>query len=141
MPIKPEFRKFYGVEWRKVTRPWILTRAKNRCERCGAPNRKVLARAGGCWKLVGQKQPWHNEHGETLVGVPLTRGAFRLVEIVLTIAHLNHTPGDDRDENLEALCQFCHLTNDLGKHKETRAARKDLARPLLQGAGAANVHV
>jgi hypothetical protein len=30
---------------------------------------------------------------------------MRTVLIVLAVAHLNHTPGDDRDENLAALCQ------------------------------------
>jgi len=86
---------------------------------------------GDAWKLVGKKERWHNEFGEALVGVPLTRGRF---EIVLTIAHLNHTPGDDRDENLEALCQYCHLQLDREHHAETCATRKDAARPLLQAA-------
>jgi hypothetical protein len=54
-----------------------------------------------------------------------------MVHIVLTVAHLNHTPGDDRDENLQALCQWCHLTHDLQDHHETRAARKDASRPLI----------
>jgi len=57
--------------------------------------------------------------------------AVRDVRIVLTIAHLNHTPGDDRDENLEALCQWHHLNLDFFQHRNSRAIRKDLARPLL----------
>lgn len=55
----------------------------------------------------------------------------REVSIVLTIAHLNHVAGDDRDENLQALCQWCHLTYDLSHHRFSRSKRKDLARPLL----------
>ncbi len=58
----------------------------------------------------------------------------RFVRVALTVAHLNHIAGDDRDENLKALCQWCHLNYDLGHHHETRAARKDAARPLLQEA-------
>lgn len=53
------------------------------------------------------------------------------IKVVLGVAHLNHTPGDDRDENLKALCQWCHLNYDKIHHRETRAARKDKARPLL----------
>lgn len=49
-------------------------------------------------------------------------------------AHLNHVSGDDRDENLKALCQWCHLQYDKLQHHETRATRKDSARPLLQEA-------
>jgi len=40
-------------------------------------------------------------------------------------------PGDDRDENLKAYCQWCHLNYDREHHRATRAARKDAARPLL----------
>jgi len=31
---------------------------------------------------------------------------------VLTVAHLNHTPADCRDENLAALCAPCHIRYD-----------------------------
>jgi hypothetical protein len=58
-------------------------------------------------------------------------GRLRQIYVVLTIAHLNHTPGDDRPENLKALCQWCHLNYDKLHHKETRALRKDRTRPLL----------
>lgn len=47
-------------------------------------------------------------------------------------AHLNHTPGDDRLENLAWLCRRCHLKFDAGHHRDSRSARKDRARPLLQ---------
>ena len=53
------------------------------------------------------------------------------VTIVLTVAHLNHVAGEDDDENLAALCQRCHLNHDRAQHKETRARRKDAARPIL----------
>lgn len=55
--------------------------------------------------------------------------------IVLTIAHLNHNPADNRPENLAALCQRCHLNHDKEQHRETRKARKDAQRPLLAAAG------
>jgi len=55
---------------------------------------------------------------------------IREVRIVLTIAHLNHKAGDDRDENLKALCQWCHLNFDAPHHKWTRSIRKDKARPM-----------
>lgn len=40
--------------------------------------------------------------------------------VVLTVAHLNHTPEDCCDENLAAMCQRCHLTYDAQHHAETR---------------------
>ena len=115
MPIKPEFRHFYGREWRTVTRPRILKRAGDRCELCRAPNGVIVWRLHRWW---GKRRRirWANAH---------------LVRIVLTIAHLNHTAGDDRDENLKALCQWCHLNHDKEHHRTSRATRKDAARPLL----------
>jgi hypothetical protein len=53
------------------------------------------------------------------------------VGIVLTVAHLNHVAGDERDENLMALCQWCHLHYDRAQHSQTRCKRKDATRPLI----------
>lgn len=141
MPIKPELRQFYGKVWRTVTRPRILARAGNKCEQCHVPNHAgpedKRIRIGGAWldEVIefGQeiRARWIDAAGcEIIKGQP--KGKKRVVKIVLTIAHLNHTAGDDRDENLKALCQWCHLNYDMAHHAETRAARKDAARPLLQ---------
>ncbi len=72
---------------------------------------------------------WRCEKAEQFAFFP--RESTRWVRIVLTVAHLNHQAGDDRDENLKALCQWCHLNFDKVHHAETRATRKDAARPLL----------
>jgi hypothetical protein len=37
MPIRAEFRHLYGHHWLTVTRPRILERAGQRCERCRKP--------------------------------------------------------------------------------------------------------
>ena len=56
-------------------------------------------------------------------------------KVILTCAHLNQTPGDNREENLAVLCQRCHLQLDRDQHVEnarlTRQQNKDRARPLL----------
>ncbi len=56
-------------------------------------------------------------------------------KVILTVAHFNHTPGDNREENLVVLCQRCHLALDRDQHIEnaraTRKKKKDQARPLL----------
>jgi hypothetical protein len=73
---------------------------------------------------------WRTATGGTVVSID---GPLRVVRIVLTVAHLNHDPRDNREENLKALCQWCHLNYDKLHHAETRAVRKDAARPLLAG--------
>ena len=135
MPIKPELRHFYAREWKSVIRPRILARAGDRCETCGAPNHKIVIRYDrlpGWWfdiKTGAAVRP--DGTIETHVRGSEMPADYRLVRIVLTVAHLNHVSGDDRDENLKALCQGSHLRYDLGKHRQTRAIRKDLMRPLL----------
>lgn len=144
MPIRPELRKFYGREWREVVRPRILARAKNRCEQCRKPDRAVVwvytsSACGQYWTL--ELRPFSAQKwmycafgiGGNFVLLPNAYGDARQIRIVLTVAHLNHVPGDDRDENLKALCQWCHLNYDKLHHKETRQAHKDAARPLLAG--------
>lgn len=135
MPIRPEFRMFYGTKWHTVTRPRILARAGNKCEQCRAPNHTLVHRIHGAWLQVkaswtdGILKLWFDGDGTPLSRKP--EGPRRVVTIVLAVAHLNHVPGDDRDENLRAFCQWCHLHHDATHHAETRSIRKDAARPLL----------
>jgi hypothetical protein len=138
MPIRPELRHFYGREWREKTRPRILARAGGRCEHCGKPNHRrvwVISLSPGSqyWTLTKSRQAWHycNLAGGSGNFLLFDWSAARRIRVVLTIAHLNHQAGDDRDENLKALCQWCHLNHDKEHHRETRAARKDGARPLF----------
>jgi hypothetical protein len=53
----------------------------------------------------------------------------------LDVAHLDQNPANDDEANLAALCRLDHRRHDLAtwrrKCRETRAARKDRARPLL----------
>jgi len=138
MPIRAEVRHLYGKAWREETRPRILARAGGKCEQCKVPDRAFIFRHDRLpgWWVTYDGELW-NDHGYFMgyvrgseMGMP-DRG----VKIVLTIAHLNQTPGDDRDENLKALCQYCHLAHDRevnrAQSRETRLDRKDGARPLI----------
>jgi len=141
VPIARELRHFYGRVWQTVTRPRILKRAGHKCEHCGKPNHRrvyVWSSSPGSqyWTLTKIRQVWRYCEFNGAAGNFVLFGrqwrTARRIRVVLTIAHLNHTPGDDRDENLKAFCQWCHLNYDKEHHRETRAARKDRGRPLLQ---------
>lgn len=54
-------------------------------------------------------------------GLPTIYGD-RTAIVVLTTAHLDHTPENCEDENLRAMCQGCHLYYDQEHHAATRAA-------------------
>lgn len=122
MPIRAEYRRFYrGAAWREA-RERVRARAGDCCESCGVKNGVYATRLGGLW--------WDDAHHQWR-GTP-GPAPFRRVRIVCTTAHKNHKAGDDRDENLLFLCQYCHLRLDLAEHKRSRSERKDRARPLLQ---------
>ena len=48
----------------------------------------------------------------------------RKIKIVLTVAHLNHDTEDNREENLVALCQKCHLRYDSEIHRKNRTVTR-----------------
>lgn len=110
MPISPEMKHHYEGEAWHATRRAILRRADDKCEclgecgkhggvengyRCGRPNRSDYRNAKGV-----------------------------SVRVILTIAHLNHTPGDDRPENLRAWCAECHLAFDQAEHAKNAATTR-----------------
>jgi hypothetical protein len=101
MPIKPENKARYPQNW-KAIRARILERAGNCCEQCRAPNGSIVNRG--------------------------TATKPRPVKVVLTIAHLDHTPENCDESNLLALCQLHHLMYDAQHHarnaRATRFARK-----------------
>ena len=97
MPIKPENRARYPKNWKEI-RTQILERAGHCCE--GSP------------KFPDCRVENYSIHIET--------GS----KVVLTIAHLDHTPENCEPENLKAWCQRCHLVYDHAHHqKNARATR------------------
>jgi 5-methylcytosine-specific restriction endonuclease McrA len=124
MPIRPSERQRYPKDWKSI-RQRILERAGHRCEFCGVENGAIgrRKRDGSFERFQGMEV-----EAAALEGIRLTR-------IVLTIAHLDHTPEHNTDDNLRALCQRCHLAHDAAEHlrnaRDTRRRRRDAARPLL----------
>ncbi len=134
MPIRPENRARYPKDW-KAIRERILERAGNRCEKCKAPNRQRIARGGGDDDgsyMLDNAEVFCAETGKRLGQVRMSDYTVsRMVDIVLTIAHLDHVPENCADENLRAWCQRCHLRYDKQHHQAnaqaTRRARKAAA--------------
>jgi hypothetical protein len=121
MPIKPENKHRYPADWPRI-RDRILTRARGRCEwpGCTATHHTI-----GFWETDGTFQPlpdklWHAGYrpGHT---VATTRGDFKVLRIILTVAHLDHQPENCADDNLRAWCQRHHLAYDRDHHAATRA--------------------
>lgn len=107
-PIRPENLARYPEDWPTISLA-IKERAGWRCECLGECGRGT--HDGRC----------PNRHGEPAYGT----GS----RVVLTTAHLNHTPEDCHPENLRAMCQGCHLHYDREHHAQTRAEtrRREIA--------------
>lgn len=116
MPIRPENKARYPKAW-KVIRARIMNRAENSagwpcCEHCGVAN---YARG---YRLSD------GEFDDT-GGLELHEG--KLIKIILTVAHLDHTPENCSDENLRALCQKCHNRHDAQTRADGIRARRRTA--------------
>ena len=85
MPIRPENRARYPKDWKAISRQ-VREAAGNICE--GSPAFPE------CRAVNGEPHP---AAGST---------------VVLTVAHLDHTPENCDRANLKAWCQRCHNTYD-----------------------------
>lgn len=119
MPISAENKELYPDNWEEI-RQRILKRARHRCEECGVKDHDIG------WR--DKKGDWH--------GIAEFKEGANLIEIILTIAHLDHDPrNSDDDENLRAWCQQCHNRYDaqfreLHRH-ETRIKKQKEAGQLF----------
>ena len=104
MPIKPENRTRYPKNWRIISEA-TRKRAGQQCE--GSP-RYPDCRA-------------HNGRPHPVTGS----------RVILTVAHLDHSPENCDASNLKAMCQRCHLAYDSEHHKQTAYATRKAAAQTL----------
>lgn len=131
MPIKPENKGRYPANWPEI-RQSILERAGHKCEKCNAPNGKMIARGADRdvdTYMIETGEVFDADTGEWIGCARMSEWHLgKMVRIVLTIAHLDHTPEHCDPTNLRALCQRCHLRYDAEHHAKnaaiTRRSRK-----------------
>src|SRR5438270_13470059 len=102
MPIRPENRTRYPADWRAISAA-IRARSGGRCECEGEC---------GLHRTTPGPRRCVERNGE---GARFAKG-----KVVLTVAHLDHTPENCAPENLKAMCQRCHLRYDVAHHARTR---------------------
>ena len=121
MPIRPDQRWLYPIDWKELSAAIRFGRAKARCERCARPHRCRVAHLGdGRW-WDAEARNWRSDRGRHLAfDQPFALGAVRTTYVVLACAHLDHDPGNNRPTNLAALCQRCHMLHDAEEHRWQR---------------------
>ncbi len=115
MPIRPSERARYPKDWKAITAR-IRERDGNKCQQCSVPNGLKVGR-----RIEDESRwiPWSRiEEDPARV---MYRGP---IKIVLTVAHLDHQPENNADDNLAALCQRCHLRYDQQHHQKNAAATR-----------------
>ena len=112
MPIRPENRKRYPVDWATISKRIREDRAEWQCEcrgECGTDHGAEGVRIVGYNHDIARCSARNQEPH-------LITGSL----VVLTVAHLDHIPENVDDGNLRAMCQRCHLAYDREHHAETR---------------------
>ncbi len=145
MPIAPESRWLYPIDWRELSALIRFGRAKGACERCGRPHGAEVTHLGddrGTW-WDAERQHWRDGRGRRVRGLPAPEvmeaaqpwlaglGPTRRLpttRVVLASAHLDHNPGHNRLRNLAALCQRCHMLHDAREHRRTRWRKQFMRR-------------
>lgn len=102
MPIRPENKARYPKDWKAISA-------------------KIKARSGGRCECHGECGLHHDRRCEELHGQP---AKWAKGKVILTVAHLDHTPENCGDDNLKAMCQRCHLRYDVDHHRQGIAQRK-----------------
>ena len=121
MPIRPENRWLYPIDWPQLSQAIRFDRAGARCERCARPHRRFVAHLGdGRW-WDGDAACWRSARGRRVaVRDRFELGSVWTTYVVLACAHLDHDPTNNPPRNLAALCQRCHMLHDGPEHRRRR---------------------
>ncbi len=120
MPIRPENRWLYPIDWQQLSDAIRFERAGSRCEKCRRPHlRRIVHLGDGRW-WDGDAGHWRSDRGRRAAVKGFTLASVRSTYVVLACAHLDHDPGNNDPVNLAALCQRCHMIHDAAEHRWQR---------------------
>ena len=125
MPIRPEYRWLYPIDWPQLSAMIRFARAGGRCEHCGRPHGELVLHLGdGRW-WDERRGMWRDGQDRPVRSLPRPEALpahvpQRTTRVVLATAHLDHDPTNNRPRNLKALCQRCHMLHDRQEHRRRR---------------------
>jgi hypothetical protein len=132
MPIRPENKARYPKDWPAISNR-IREREGQKCKWCLAPNFTLIYRGEGLWAGSYMLETGDLHDDKTGEHLGIARGSEyegKIVQVVLTVAHLDHCPENCTDENLAALCQKCHNTYDMPMRRRGIRERAHKARAI-----------
>ncbi|MYM00242.1 hypothetical protein GR702_21055 [Novosphingobium sp. FGD1] len=121
MPIRPENRWLYPIDWQQLSDAIRFERAGSRCEKSRRPHLRPVVHLGdGRWWWDAEVGYWRSDRGCRISAKGFTLASLRSTYVVLACAHLDHDPGNNDPANLAALCQRCHMIQDAAEHRWER---------------------
>lgn len=121
MPIKPQHRFLYPLDWPQISVAIRFGRAKGCCERCGRRHKTTVRQLpDGRWfdETAGT---WRDDHGRPAREPELVEAKFiETRRVILATCHVNHNRSDCRWKNLFSGCGRCHLSHDRREHLRLR---------------------
>jgi hypothetical protein len=144
MPIRPENRWLYPIDWRQLSQTVRFDRAGARCEACSRPHlRRVVHLGDGRW-WDADIRCWRSDRGKRIsMKAGFALASVRVTYVVLACAHLDHDPGNSASSNLKALCQRCHMIHDAAEHRRQRwsfgSARSAISTRILASPASASL--
>ena len=139
MPIRPEHRFFYPIDWPQLSVVIRFGRAKGRCEACKRPHGQIVYHLGdGRWwdSEVGAWRDGRGRITRSSPGVDDVLARVRTTWVVLATAHRDHDTSNNAGSNLSAFCQRCHMIHDRPEHRRRRwftLFRRKALGDLFQG--------
>jgi hypothetical protein len=122
VPIRPEHRHFYPIDWPQRSAVIRFGRADGRCEACKRPHgRVIVCLDGGAW-YDAEAGHWRSGRGRPLRRPPGLEAlaSARLTMPILAACHRAHDTSLNGDRDLAAWCQRCHLIHDRPEHLRRR---------------------
>ncbi len=127
----------YPYNWASLRRQ-VRTRAHDRCERCGVSNHDEGARKLPREDAIVGASEWYDVTEIEMLSENERLAIFggrepHSIRIVCTTAHKPGTSKMSQDINdMEWLCQRCHLNQDRSHHLAVQRANRDQRRGPLQ---------
>jgi len=126
-------RELYPENWEEISAHIRFTRAKGCCEQCGARHGSLIIRS--------VKDPYryvtYDMDSDEYIYMDGTKDGYlteefdenpKLTKVILTVHHIDFDKSNNREDNLIALCNRCHLIADIHLHvanaRRTRLTKK-----------------
>ncbi len=121
MPIRPQHRALYPLDWPVISHAIRFGRAKGRCESCRRRHGDEIRQLpDGRWYDT-ETDVWRDDRGCTAPDPSLLEMIVVVLKhVVLAACHVNHDRGNCSDNNLAGWCGRCHLRHDRPEHLRQR---------------------